>query len=194
MNRNLLVLALIGAGSCLFGGRESRGSDIGVFGSYYATRDTGDALGAGVKWGITLVKPLTFDIRGTYYRDISDRNVSLNGNNLFDFKIRDIPVEEGLTFHFAPDKPVNPFLGGGAGYHFLSSNAGRLNDEWGYYANGVVVFGKEAKGTHFFLEGMYREIKGQIRRGDSIEDTVLTRNIDIQLRGYAVNAGAQWEW
>lgn len=160
--------------------------DITGFGSYWNTDDADDTWGVGGKVGLGVTEMLEIEGRGTWYDDVTD------DGGPGDIDIEAIPIEAGVALNFLPEQPLNPYIMGGAGYHFLDTNRGSIDDEFGWYAGGGVEIGGP-ENVAFVVEALYRGIEGEV--DDDDEDVVVVRDdIDIDLSGLAVNAGIQYRW
>ncbi|HXU44588.1 MAG TPA: hypothetical protein VN783_03620 [Thermoanaerobaculia bacterium] len=175
----LLATALVASG--LVAG-PARAGDFAVYGSYWDTKDLGETAGGGVKFGFGN-GPVRFDLRGTYFPDLSENFNQLVQDGTGDFKVKALVPEAGVSFNFAPDSSFQPYLGGGVSYYLLDTNRFNLDNEVGYY--GLVGFhaGGAGGGPAFFAEGLYRSVKGTVRDND------IQNDIDLDLSGVAVNAG-----
>jgi outer membrane protein W len=182
MKKTLSILCAMAALSLL--AAPAKAADIGVFGSYWDTRDADQGYGPGVK--IDFARFL--EVRASYFSDVTSDNPFPLRN---DFKIRVVPLEAGLVFKFAPNERFTPYLGGGASYLLLDTNRGNIDNELGWYG----VAGADIKTDHGFgvmVEGTYRSVDSTIRdRGD---DTTVDDRVDLQLRGFGANVGLVWSF
>jgi len=196
------AMALLGLFALPALAQYNQGSAFTLYGAYTSANDGGNAFGGGLgwEWGI-------LQIRGTYFDDVKAKDFENAGcppNCVFGHpKISDIPVEIGLKFRF-PSEYVTPFVGGGAGYHFLrltDSNAvgpagnrlrDEINDELGWYAMLGADF-MTSPNFGIFVEGNYRWIRGTVQsRGNQIIGA--RDKVDLQLGGPGANVGLVWRF
>src|SRR5439155_16562343 len=177
-------IAALAACWCASAGSANAGS-VGLFGAYWNPTDTDAAGGGGLKWAIPLGRsPLDLQFRGTYFASV-DRT-----DNAFRVKVRDFPAEAGVTVNFGRQQ-VNPYVGGGLGYHFLDSSEGALRDEVGVYAVGGVEIGRK-KGASFDVEATYRRMRGTVRSIHGTGQINISYHVDLDLSGPGVDAGVTW--
>jgi hypothetical protein len=151
-----------------------------AFGSYWDSKDADSSWGAGLRVGFNLVKMLELEFHGTYYPDF--KNDDFSGEA---FDLTAVPVDGGLKLNFLPDRTVNPFIGGGVSYYFLSTSPGSVDDETGVYLDaGIDVGGTDS--TRFFAEVMWRKVNTSLSFGAFDED--------VKFDGLSLNAGATWRW
>jgi len=165
-------------------------SDFGVYGSYWNTKDAGQGYGGGIKAGWNIV-----ELRASYFNDVTADEPTIftpgqlnNGGNKF--KIHAAPLEAGLKFDLARDRPVNPYVGGGAAYYLLSTNRGKIKDEAGWYAvAGIDIPTSSGFGVN--VEGIYRGVKATVT---NFEQADLNDKVNLKLDGFGVNAGLVWKF
>lgn len=168
----LAILALFSA--------PSWAGSFGLYGSYWDTKDADASWGAGARVGFNFTSMLELEFHGTYYPGF--RNDQFSGQSL---DVTAIPVDGGLKFNFLPDKAVNPFVGGGFSYFFLSTDPGSVDDQSGVYLNAGLDAG--AKDTaKFFAELMWRKVDTAFSFG--------AFNRDVNFDGLGLNVGANWRW
>ena len=168
----LAILALFSA--------PSWAGSFSVYGSYWDTKDADASWGAGVRTGFNFTKMLELEFRGTYYPDF--KNDQFSGQA---FELTAIPVDGGLKLNFLPDQVVNPFIGGGVTYYFLSTDPGSVEDQSGVYLNGGLDIGAKDS-ARFFAELMWRKVDTALSFGAFDED--------VKFDGVSLNAGATWRW
>jgi Outer membrane protein beta-barrel domain len=174
--RNIVMLLAI---LPLFSAPSWAGS-FSLFGSYWDSKDADASWGAGARVGFNLTKMLELEFHGTYYPDF--KNDQFSGQS---FELTAIPVDGGLKLNFMPDKGLNPFVGGGATYYFLSISPGSVDDQTGVYLDaGIDIGGKDS--ARFFAEVMWRKVDTSVSFGAFDED--------VKFDGLALNAGATWRW
>ncbi len=147
----LAMLALLAVGTA-----PAWASDFSIFGSYLDTQDLNDTVGGGIKAGFPVGNPnWEIELRGTYLPDLTeDLSSFVNDKPKTSSDITAYPFDAGVKFNFAPESGVNPYLGGGASYYFLSADRGQIDDEAGAYAvGGVELLPREPR-------------HGLLRRGD----------------------------
>jgi hypothetical protein len=182
----LLVAAILAAAPAAAATRFS------AFAARWATRDAGAAFGGGVRVGVPLGDRLTVDLRASAYeRRAAGPLARLGGaDNPFTDGLRAVPLDVGFRLDLARRDILNPYLGAGGSYVLLDSDAGRVDDEVGWYVLAGVELGK------LFLEGDYRRIEatvdpGPIRAGDLIDPGP---RVGVDLSGFAFHAGWIWKF
>ena len=153
---------------------------FGVFGSYWDTKDADASWGAGVRTGFSFNKMLELEFRGTYYPNFKNDEFPSQSVDL-----RAIPVDGGLKINFLPDQVVNPYVGGGFTYYFLSTDPGEVDDQSGVYLNAGLDAGPK-DGAKFFAELMWRKVDTSVSFG--------AFNEDVKFDGINLNVGANWRW
>jgi hypothetical protein len=166
--------------------RPAAAAEIGVGAAYWDTKDADEALGVATK--VTFGR--FWELRGTYFSDVTS-NTSPEAT---DFEIRAIPLEAGLAFHFAPDAPISPYVGGGAGYYFLDTTEGQIDDEVGWYAVAGGDFGRLPSGMSFNVEAIYRNMEATVRNDPDSDLPNVDDDVHIDLSGLGFNAGVVWRF
>ncbi|MEA2604746.1 MAG: hypothetical protein QOF89_5738 [Acidobacteriota bacterium] len=182
MKKTLSILCAMAALALLAG--PAKAADLGVFGTYWDTRDADQGYGVGGK--VDFARFL--ELRASYFSDVTSNN-PVPGRG--DFKLRVVPLEAGLVYKFAPNERFTPYVGGGASYLLLDTNRGNIDNELGWYG----VVGADVKTDHGFgvmVEGTYRSVDSTIR--DSGTDTTVDTRVDLQLRGFGANVGLVWSF
>jgi len=172
-------------------------NDFGIFGSYIKPSDADNAFGGGAKIRIGFL-----DLRGTYFTDLTTKQSSevcppFCSNSKP--KVKFAPLEAGLVFKYGDlsgqRQPVDPFIGGGAGYYLLSQvnegEFGHISDEWGWYG----VAGTDINFTPRFgllLEFQYRRVRGTVT-GPNVGNLNFTKTT-LQLGGPGGNVGVVWHF
>ncbi len=169
---------------------------IGVLASTWDTETAGDDQGGGVKIELDMGDAFDFEFRWTLF----DVFGQVSQGDLFEFEAA--PIDVGLAYNFRRNEKVNPYLGVGGTYVSLKPNQGSLDllndpsrprsqEEFGYYGE----LGLEVRATQrisFFVEGLYRNIKGEVRGRDLGTDPNLEFQID--LAGASANLGLLYRW
>ena len=155
----------------------SSGVDLGVFGAYWDTKDADQTYGAGAKLRLGIV-----EFRGTYFKDVT---ADVDPEE-FDLEIRAIPLEAGIVLQFLKNAAVSPYVGGGAGYYLLETDAGEIDDEVGYYVVGGLDIGSGV--VAFNVEGIYRNFEATVvDTGDDFPE--IEDEVNFDLSGIGVQAG-----
>jgi hypothetical protein len=176
---NLKRLVMLVAILMLFSA-PSRAGSLSAYGAYWDSKDADASWGAGLRVGFDLTKMLELEFHGTYFPSFNDDDF---GSQSID--ITAVPVDGGLKLNFLPDKTVNPFVGAGVSYYFLSVNPGSVDDETGVYIDGGLDIGKK-DGTRFFAELMWRKVDTSIKFN--------AFNENVKFDGLGLNVGATWRW
>jgi hypothetical protein len=155
----------------------SSGVDLGVFGAYWDTKDADQTYGAGAKLRLGII-----EFRGTYFTDVT---ADVDPEAL-DFEIRAIPLEAGIVLQFLKNAAVSPYVGGGAGYYILDTDAGDIDDEAGYYLVGGLDIGKGI--VAFNVEGIYRNFEATVVDTDD-DFPEFEDEVSFDLSGIGVQAG-----
>jgi hypothetical protein len=166
--------------------------------AYWDAGDWGDGAGVGVKFSFEIIPQATFDIRGTWFNDLSGEVDGLESS------VEVIPIEGGVSV-VRPAGAVELFGGGGIGYYQINPDlylpdgvkvSPDVDDEIGFYINaGVEIplvedasYIKAARIT-FFLEALYRSI--------SLKDITVeggTYRISENMSGFNGQAGLMMRW
>lgn len=188
------LTALLGA---LLFAAPAHATEFKIFGAYADTDVLGDTGGGGIGFGIPFNETLSLDLRATYLQELASD--PLDGifdfdddNDVFtDSDINVIPIDVGLRFNFQRSGVVNPYIGGGGTYFILDSDARgvEIDDELGFYGVVGARFGDD-QGPAFFAEALYRTVEASASfEGDDVD---FDSEADIDLDGFAVNAGIVW--
>jgi len=184
-----LVLGAVTLAAMGLMARPANASGFTIGGAYWDTKDLDEGVGGTAK--LTLGR--YFELRGSYFSDLT----SDTSPERFDFELKAIPVEAGVAWHFADDAPFSPYVGGGAGYYFLDTTEGEIDDEVGWYAVVGADFGKMSSGLSFNVEAIYRGMEATVRenRDDTIPDSGdIDEDVDLDISGLGVNAGITWRF
>jgi len=175
LRKVVMLLAIL----ALFSAPSWAGS-FSVFGSYWDSKDADASWGAGARVGFDLTKRFELEFHGTYYPAFEDDQSPGQP-----FELTAIPVDGGLKFNFMPDKAVNPFVGAGVTYYFLSTSPGSVDDQSGVYLDAGLDIGAKDS-ARFFAQVMWRKVDTSISFGAFDED--------VKFDGLSLNAGATWRW
>ena len=174
-------LVLAAAVSVLVAGSASAGS-FAVYPSYWDTKDAGSVGGLGVNFTVPIYKFLDFEARASYYEELTNEPLDdfFSGNSPIQDGIRALPLEVGVRFNFLQDNKVwHPWAGIGGAYYMLDTDAGNIDDEFGYYATFGSTFGY-GQGIDFYADLSYRFAEGSVTG---------------ELNGGPVaNVGIVWKW
>lgn len=194
------VLTATGA-ILLFAAPALADGNLSLYGSWWQTDDADEVAGGGVSFEWPFGEVLSWELRGTYYQELTNEpleDLDLEGEDegIFeDSSLEAIPIETGLRIHFARDAEVwSPYLGVGGSYFSLDSDDGNLDDEFGYYAALGSQFG-DGEGADFLVEVQHRWVDGVITDlGDLDDDGIDDDDINIDLAGFVINLGVTWHW
>lgn len=196
--RDLLAAATVAA---FFTTSPTFAADFSLLGAYWDTDAAGDTAGGGIGLGLPLNDRFGFELRATYFEELSDDPIA----NAFDSDdpvfqdqgIQVLPLDAGMRLTFASGGGMRPYLAGGASYFLLDSDFGEVSDELGYYAAVGATFG-DARGTDFFVEGLWRKATAQVEidpeRLDDIDDLDVEGRADVDLEGFGINLGLRWNF
>lgn len=197
-SRNLLAAAAV---AVALTASPTLAADFSLMGSYWDTEAAGEAAGGGIGLGLPLNDRFGFELRATYFEELSDdpiANAFDSDDPIFqDRGIQVIPLDAGMRLTFASGSGMRPYLAGGASYFLLDSDFGEISDELGYYAALGATFG-DARGTDFFVEGLWRKATAQVEidpeRLDDIDDLDIESRADVDLEGFGINLGLRWHF
>ena len=151
---------------------------FGLYGSYWDADQADSSKGGGARMGFNFVKYLELDFHGTYYPSFE---TDVNGQMV---EVKAKPVDGGLRVNLLPGGPVNPYVGAGVSYFFLSTDQGEIDNQTGIYGQAGLEFGGE--GARFFLEALWRKMDTTV--------TLAAFDRDTEFDGLAANAGFTWRW
>lgn len=173
-----------------------------IFGSYWNTTDLDDTFGGGLSLGFPLgASPLSFHIRGTYYEELGTDPLDAafdDDEGVFqDEGLEILPIEAGLDYTFPSNGPVALSIGAGGTYFLLDSTLSGvdIDDELGWHASVGARFG-DREGANFFAEAIYRTTEATLdfQEEPGIDDPDVQDQVNIDLDGFAVNAGLLWRF
>lgn len=176
---------------------------LSVFASQWDTSDAGDSLGWGVALGIPLGSTFDLDLRASRFDDFEDEPVArLFPGDAPQAEVEDVeatPLEVGLRLKLGRDRGFNPYLGAGVSYFLLdSSRMGvEVDDEVGFYGLVGARLG-DGRGADLFVEALWRQVEATAEDdpgsiGD-LDDIDFDDRVDLDLGGFAVQAGLVWSW
>jgi hypothetical protein len=174
-------------------------ADFSLMGSYWDTDVAGDTAGAGFILGLPFNETLAFELRATYFEELSDDpfdNIFDSDETVFQGRgIQAMPIEAGLRFSFAPGSTFRPYVGGGGSYFLIDSDFGEIQDQLGYYLAAGATVGDGA-GAEFFFEGVWRQASAEVEvdpedLGD-IDDIDVDNTPSFDIDGFGVNVGVRW--
>ena len=168
-----------------------------IFGSYWEPDDTSDAGGGGLELAFPLGERWNLALRGSYFEELDPEPFE----TLFDADspfqnagLEVLPIELGLRFDLMPEAAqIHPYIGGGAGYYWLDSDFGDVDDEGGWYALFGLGFG-DREGASFFVEAQYRKMEATVEEDpdDPFDFEGFDEGVGIDLDGLGFNAGVSW--
>lgn len=174
--------------------------DFSLYGTYWDTDAADEAAGGGVTFAWGMSPRFDLELRGAFYQELTTDafdNLFDDGDVFVDNGLEATPIELGIRYHFNTDSPVDPYLAGGGSYFLLDSDAGDIDDEFGFYGALGLTIGDD-RGPAFFVEGTYRQVEGSVeldpRDFDDIDDLDFVDRVDVPLDGFGVNAGIRWSW
>lgn len=200
MKRTTLLLSAALAALLLLPATARAGS-FSLQGAYWEPDASDDALGAGATFAWDLSRSFDLELRSSYYEELTSNAFDNIGGQSGDFflpnGLQALPVELGLRYHFLPGGQVDTYIAGGGSYFLLDSDAGNIDDEFGFYGAIGIEFGDDV-GPAFFVEAIYRKVEGTVEvdpnRLDDIDDLGFDGRVSLDLDGAGVNVGVVWGW
>lgn len=179
----------------------AQAADLTLFGTYWDTDAAGDTAGAGVNLGLPFNDTLAFELRASYYEELSDdplANAFDSDDTVFQEKgINVWPFEAGLRINFSPGQTFRPHVAAGASYFLLDSDFGEISDELGYYAALGATVG-DGEGADFMIEAIWRKATAEVELDpddlDDVDDIDVQDHADLDLDGLGVNLGVIWHF
>lgn len=181
MNKALSVLVLALMATVL--APPASHAALTVYAGWWDTEDLGEDFGLGARFGLPLAPRIQLEFGAAYYEQF-DRTVGVGGSPI-DLVVdaRVIPLDVGLRLDIG--RRDGFYVGGGASYLLLDSDAGNLGDEFGWYGSLGFMLGRT-----LFVEGVYRQVEGTVDLRDGVfPDPQVTPGFDVDLTGVAVNVG-----
>jgi hypothetical protein len=174
MKKILVMLAALVIGATV----ASAGGGVGVFGSYWDTKDLGPGFGGGVKFKADLAEFFAFEVRASCITKLDDWE---GDDELFI-----IPIEAGLMFNIplGDEVPITLYGGGGGGYAILpEADDVDYDDEFCFFGVGGLEIAM-GEGASLFAEAQYRFLEI-----DGADTDVGDFEAEGKLSGLSVNAG-----
>ena len=161
MKKWVLVLLTLGIGATV----ASAANGLGIFGSYWDSKDLGPGFGGGVKFCGELSEYLAIELRASCITKFDDWD---GHDDLFV-----IPLEAGLIFTLplGEDVPVTVYGGGGGGYAIIpEADDVDFDDDFCLYGVAGVGFALN-ESLAIFGEVQYRflEIDGVKYNGETVD-------------------------
>lgn len=177
----LAFLAALAAAPAAAGG-------ISLYASRWDTDAAGRAYGGGLRLGFPLGRALGLEVRATYHEELSAEPL-----RRFDLDaLEALPLDLGLRIDLSRRDILNPYLGGGASYVLLDSDAGEVDHEVGWYGLFGVELGK------LFVEANYRRVEATVEPHlATILDpgqVAIPDRVEVDLSGLAVHVGWIWKF
>lgn len=182
MRMFLVVLSVV-----LLGTVVASANGLGVFGSYWNTKDADSGWGGGAKLQFDVMPNVCIEGRGSYFPDFGDSDS--------DSSMDVIPVEADAIIKFPISDSLTPYVGGGAGYYMFdvdSDNDGvkvDVDDEFGWFALAGVEIGL-SKQVSLFAEGKYTWLDVTAKATGMGVDV----SEDASMDGFGGNAGLMLKW
>ena len=185
---------LVVLGVVLLGVGIASANGLGVFGSYWDTKDADSGWGGGAKLQLEAMPNIYIEARGSYFPDFGDSSDD-------DPTVDVIPVEADAIVKFPLADRFAPYVGGGAGYYMFDVSGNvhdedsganisvDIDDEFGWFALAGVEIGLSDQ-VSLFAEGKYTWLDATMKaKGDGIDGSE-----DICLDGFGGNAGLILRW
>ncbi len=178
-----IIIAVIAIGMIA---QVSFAAGLGIFGSYWDTKDADDEIGFGAKIKLDLTPQMALEVRGSYFE--FDERIQGTRSTL-----EIIPVEAGLMYRLPTGNTSSFYFGGGAGYYlmdaevrFADNNRENLDvdDEFGWFVAGGLEI-PLAVNLGIFAEAKYTWL--EMKRVEGLET-------DVKLDGFGANAGVIFKW
>jgi len=184
MRKFLVVLGVVLLSSMV----ASAAGGLGVFGSYWDTKDADSGWGAGAKFQLEVIPNICVEARGTYFPDFGKSSGD-------DPKLNVIPAEADAIIKFPISDMLVPYVGGGAGYYMFDIDNNdsavdiSVDDEFGFFALAGVEVGL-SKQVSLFAEGKYTwlDVTAKASGGGMSESE------DASMNGFGGNAGLMLKW
>ncbi len=195
MRKALAVLGML-----ILGAAISHAGGLGIYGSYWDTKDADSGYGGGAKLKFETVPNLYLELRGSYFPDLSKDD---DGTKV---DLRVVPLELGLAYNLPITDKFQPYIGGGGGGFYMD---GDIKDDSigldgdidfkikpGYYAVAGVEFAL-TESVALFAEAKYTWVEFEVDK-ITFNDVDLTDDMggDVtgKLDGLGANAGLMLKW
>ena len=181
----LLVLVLV---PLAFASDDGAGG-LGVFGSWWDSKDYGALYGGGVRFGAEIFSGIALEARASYLVS-EDQDAVVEGHGV-STKLELVPLEAAVTWTLDVSDAIKPYVGAGAGYYLKNVDwdandvfeEAEEKDSVGYFAlaGANVLLGNVA----LFAEAKYNIIQDDDEWRWQGSDTKQKNSLD----GFAANVG-----
>ncbi len=164
---------------------------VGLMASTWDTETAGDDQGGGFKVEIEMGDAFELELRGSLFSGFAQ----VSEGDLF--SIEGVPLDFGLAYNFKQDEEINPYIGLGGTYLSIKPDQGALGlevdasrphsqEEFGYYGEVGIEF-RASERFSVFIEGLYRQVKGEVRGRNLNTDP--NRDFEVDFAGASANIG-----
>ena len=167
----------------------SAAGGLGVFGSYWDTKDADSGWGGGAKLQMEAIPNIFLEVRGSYFPDFGDSSGD-------DAKLNIIPAEADAIIKFPVSDQFIPYVGGGGGYYMfdIDNNDSEdvditVDDEFGFFALAGLEIGLSEQ-VSLFAEGKYTWLDVTAKASGPGVDV----SEDASMDGFGGNAGLMLKW
>ncbi len=166
-------------------------SGLGIYGSYWNSKDYSDTLGGGLKLKLDMAPTFSMELRGSYLPEFAKDQADLDVG----------AIEAGLTFNLILNEYITPYIGGGAGYYVFDVKS-KLDEEVEFKVDNKVGFygvaGLElalSKRVAFFGEAKYTIVEAELEAAwENLDNVIKDTDKGKDLNGMGVNAGIVMKW
>ncbi len=179
-----ILLALVLSPAVLADGSGAGG--LGVFGSWWDSKDYGALYGGGARLGFEIFSGVALEARASYLV-ADDQNEAVEDLEL-------VPLEAALTWTLDVSEAIKPYVGAGAGYYLKNVNwdsddvieDAEENDSVGYFAlaGANILLGNVA----LFAEAKYNVVQDDDEWRWQGDDVKQKNSLD----GFAANIGLKF--
>lgn len=169
---------VIGLAAVMLASAPARAGSFGFYGSYWDSDQAENSAGGGGRVGFSFVKFLELEFRGTHYPSFTADVMGMGVD------VKATPLDGGLRVNLLPSARVNPYVGAGITYYFLTTDQGDVDNQTGVYGQAGLDFGKGK--ARFFIEALWRKMDTTISLASFDRDT--------QFDGIAVDTGVVVRW
>ena len=162
---------------------------LGVFGSWWDSKDYGVLYGGGVRFGAEIFSGLAVEARASYLVS-EDQDDVVDGRNV-STELELVPLEAAVVWTLDVSESIKPYVGAGAGYYLKNVDwkaddvieDAEEKDSVGYFAlaGANVLFGPVA----LFAEAKYNIVQDDDEWRWQGSDTKQKNSLD----GFAANVG-----